>query len=173
MKGCFVIGISGGSEEAMKELKSAGFDSLINYKDYPSTSTLKTAIEKASPSKEVDCYFDNVGGYILDAVTLCMAKYGRMSLCGAISQYNDTGAEMGPRMNSLYVVRELKVQGFLISSYQKRYQEAVQQLAQWTLEGKLKALETKVKGFENTPKAIIRLFSGEQKLGKMIVDCVE
>lgn len=84
LKGCFVIGISGGSEESAKELKSIGFDEIINYKKYPHTISLKQAIEKVSPNGGVDCFFDNVGGYILDAVSLCMNKYGRISLCGAI-----------------------------------------------------------------------------------------
>jgi NADPH-dependent curcumin reductase CurA len=41
-------------------------------------------------------------------------------------------------------------------------------LGQWLVNGKLKYAETVVEGFENTPKAFIGLFSGDN-LGKQIV----
>jgi NADPH-dependent curcumin reductase CurA len=41
-------------------------------------------------------------------------------------------------------------------------------MAQWLSTGKLKYAETIVEGFENTPRAFIGLFSGEN-LGKQIV----
>lgn len=42
------------------------------------------------------------------------------------------------------------------------------QMAQWLAEGKLKYAESIVEGFENTPKAFIGLFAGEN-LGKQLV----
>ena len=68
IKGCKVIGISGSDENA-QSLKDLGFDEVINYKHFNNdTYKLKEAIEKACYPKEgVDCYFDNVGGFILDA----------------------------------------------------------------------------------------------------------
>jgi len=41
-------------------------------------------------------------------------------------------------------------------------------LAQWFMSGKLKHAESIVEGFENTPRAFIGLFSGEN-LGKQVV----
>lgn len=88
------------------------------------------------------------------------------------SQYNEDGMETGPRMNSLYVVRELTVKGFLVTSYYDRYDESMRNLSIWVKEGKIKALETMVKGFENIPQALMRIFSGD-KIGKIVVDCCE
>ncbi len=41
-------------------------------------------------------YFDNVGGEILDAALARLARDARVVICGAISQYNATGAVPGP-----------------------------------------------------------------------------
>jgi len=49
-----------------------------------------------------------------------------------------------------------------------RFSEGVTQLARWLSEGKLKYAETVVEGLENTPRAFIGLFKGEN-LGKQIV----
>ncbi|EFC35990.1 predicted protein [Naegleria gruberi] len=169
IKGCKVIGISG-STENVQHLKDLGFDEIINYKDFNNdTNALKEAIEKAAlPKTGVDCYFDNVGGFVLDAVTLSMNRYGRISCCGSISEYNGQ-KDLGPRLNSVYVVRELKIQGFIVGSFYHRLDEGVKAMTKWVLEGKLKVLESKVAGLENIPKALIKLFTGD-KVGKMIID---
>jgi NADPH-dependent curcumin reductase CurA len=41
--------------------------------------------------KGIDVYFDNVGGAILDAALARLAMHARVVICGAISQYNNTG----------------------------------------------------------------------------------
>ncbi len=46
----------------------------------------------------MDVYFDNVGGPISDAVTLITNNYGRISVCGQISYYNEEKeVQLGPR----------------------------------------------------------------------------
>jgi len=101
-----------------------------------------------------------------------MNRYGRISFCGSISSYNaeNREVELGPRLNSVYVVRELKLQGFIVSSFYGKVVEATKQMAEWILAGKIKVLETKEVGIANIPKGIIKLFTGD-KVGKMIIDC--
>jgi NADPH-dependent curcumin reductase CurA len=60
------------------------------------------------------------------------------------------------------------MKGFIITDYAARFAEGVKQMASWLSDGKLKYAETIVEGFENTPRAFIGLFSGEN-LGKQIV----
>jgi NADPH-dependent curcumin reductase CurA len=60
------------------------------------------------------------------------------------------------------------MKGFIITQYMSRFAEGASQLGQWFAEGKLKYTESIVEGFENTPRAFIGLFTGEN-LGKQIV----
>jgi NADPH-dependent curcumin reductase CurA len=60
------------------------------------------------------------------------------------------------------------MKGFIITDYAARFVEGVMQMAQWMAAGKLKYAESIVEGFENTPKAFIGLFSGDN-LGKQLV----
>ncbi|HET7658727.1 MAG TPA: NADP-dependent oxidoreductase, partial [Bacillales bacterium] len=46
--------------------------------------------------------------------------------------------------------------------------EASAKLAKWIADGKIKYRETVVEGFENTPKAFLGLFHGEN-IGKQLV----
>ncbi|KAL9650001.1 hypothetical protein ABK040_003119 [Willaertia magna] len=173
--GCFVIGISGTEEIKEENI----YDKVINYKDFKDTFSLQKEIQKNSPNGGVDIYFDNVGGYILDAAILSMNRYGRISYCGSITSYNATSGgggsnnsekDFGPRLNSVFVVRELMGKGFLVSSYMNRLSEANSNLVKWIKEGKIKVVETKEYGFENIPKGFLKLFTGE-KIGKMVIDC--
>ena len=61
-----------------------GFDQAYNYK----TKDIGTALREGAP-RGVDCYFDNVGGQMSATVMAAMNSRGRVSVCGAISHYND------------------------------------------------------------------------------------
>jgi NADPH:quinone reductase-like Zn-dependent oxidoreductase len=93
--GCKVIGIAGSDEKVDFITKELGFDHGINYK----TQNLKEAVDKACPNG-IDVYFDNVGGETLDIALRKMNNFGRVSLCGAISQYTKTEVPQGPRNES-------------------------------------------------------------------------
>ena len=90
IKGCTVIGIAGSDEKGKWLVDDLGFDHFINYKD----DKFKEKLEQATP-KGVDCYFDNVGGEISSIVISRMNLYGRVSVCGSISGYNDTEPAKG------------------------------------------------------------------------------
>ncbi|MDN5285810.1 MAG: alcohol dehydrogenase [Mucilaginibacter sp.] len=162
--GCRVIGIVG-RDEKMELLKTKfGFDGAINYKTNPD---IKAAIAEACPNG-VDIYFDNVGGEISDAVIANINKYGRIPVCGTISNYNDTEEQTVPSLLPLVVYKFLLIQGFLIADFAEKFPQGIAQLAAWLKEGKIAYSETIVEGFNNLPEAFIGLFEGKNE-GKMIV----
>ena len=164
IKGCRVVGIAGTDEKVDWLVKELGFDSAFNYK---TTADYSEKLRELCPNG-IDCYFDNVGGSITDAVFPRMNTFGRISVCGQISQYNLKQPEQCPRLLPFVLVKQLKVEGFIITRFQSRFGEGIAQMAQWIKEGELKYREQVVKGFENTPKAFIAMLQGENT-GKMLV----
>lgn len=162
--GLRVVGIAGTDEKIEMLIKKFGFDAGINYK---TTQNMKKAIAEACPNG-VDIYFDNVGGEISDAVLFSINKFARMIICGAISVYNSTSMPTGISVQPFLVRKSALMQGFIVSNYESQFPEAVQQLGQWLMEGKLVYEETIVEGFENIPQAFLDLFEGKNK-GKMVV----
>jgi NADPH-dependent curcumin reductase CurA len=164
LMGCRVIGIAGSDDKAKWMRSTLGFDGGINYKTTPN---IADEVAKLCPDG-VDLYFDNVGGDISDGVIGQMNNYGRVVVCGSISDYNDTGVSFGPRLLPLVVYKKLLIQGFLIADYRDRFAEGIAQLQQWLSEGKLQFAETIIDGFDHLPEAFIGLFNGRNE-GKMIV----
>ncbi|MDQ6760182.1 MAG: NADP-dependent oxidoreductase [Acidobacteriota bacterium] len=163
IKECRTVGIAGGDDK-IAYLKDLGFDAAFNYKrteDY--TAKLKELCPKG-----IDCYFDNVGGSISDAVFPLLNNFARVSICGQISQYNLEKPEPGPRLLSYILVKQARVEGFIVTRFASRFREGFEQMAKWLSEGKLKYHEQIVEGFENTPKAFIGMLQGENT-GKMLV----
>merc|ERR1719187_1755501 len=163
IKGCKVIGYAG-TDQKCQWLKRIGFDFAFNYK----TSSVGDSLKTAAP-EGVDCYFDNVGGEMSAAVMAAMNTCGRVSVCGAISHYNDVGGTSKTTdILPLCVFKELKVEGFIVSRWISRWMEGITAMADWIKSGDIKLEETVVDGFENTPDAFMGLFTGNNT-GKMVV----
>ncbi|XP_058831166.1 prostaglandin reductase 1-like [Topomyia yanbarensis] len=161
IKGCQVIGIAG-TDEKCEWLKSIGFDHTINYK----TADIGEELKKAAP-KGVDCYFDNVGGKITEIVCGQMNVFGRISVCGTISNYNSEAAKVTDPQRD-YVWKQLKQEGFLVYRWKARYMEGIEQNLKWIQEGKLKYHETVTEGFENMPDGFIGMLTGGNT-GKAVI----
>jgi len=164
IKGCRTVGIVGGDDKVDWIGTACGYDAAFNYK---TTTDYAGKLKELCPNG-IDCYFDNVGGPITDAVFTALNTHSRLAICGQISQYNNTKLELGPRLFGALIVYRAKVQGFLISDYAPRFGEALKEMSGWVRDGKLKYREDVVEGFENMPKAFIGLFHGEN-IGKRIV----
>ncbi len=162
--GCHVVGIAGEDDKIKYVTEELGFDGAFNYK---TTDNYAAKLRELCP-KGIDVYFDNVGGAITDAVFSNLNVGARISICGQISQYNNTKAELGPRLLGALIVYRAKVQGFLVSDYAPRFGEGIKAMATWIKEGKLKYRESFMDGFESTPKAFIALLNGANT-GKMLV----
>ena len=168
IKRCRAIGIVGSDEKVRFITGKLGFDGAFNYKD---KSDYAAALKQLCPTG-IDVYFDNVGGPITDSVMRLINTRGRVSVCGQISMYNSEQPEMGPRWLSQLVVKQAKVEGFLVFQYSDRYEEGLKQLTAWVREGRLKYHEDFMNGLENAPKAFIRMLEG-QNIGKQLVKVAE
>lgn len=162
--GCHVVGIAGSDEKAHVLQSEFGFDKVLNYKTTPN---LAEEIKKACP-KGVDCYFDNVGGDITDAVIANINFYARIALCGQIALYNEENITVGWRLLPHILVHSASIKGFIVTNYQQQFPQAIQQLTRWVEEGKLRCRETVVNGFDHLPDAFLGLFTGANT-GKMMV----
>jgi NADPH-dependent curcumin reductase CurA len=164
IKGCRVIGSAGSKEKVSWLVNEAGIEGAFNYKE---AGDLVAAVGKCCPNG-IDVYFENVGGKHLEAALEHMNPFGRVVLCGMISQYNSTQPEPGPH-NLFYVTtKRLKIQGFIVSDHLDRRPQFLTDMGQWMREGRIKWKETIVEGIENAPRAFIGLFKGEN-FGKMLV----
>jgi NADPH:quinone reductase-like Zn-dependent oxidoreductase len=97
IKGCKVIGIAGSDEKGKWLVDELKFDKFLNYKDQDFDKKLAAAAPNG-----IDCYFDNVGGELSTKILNKMNLFGRISVCGAISGYNDASAARG----DLYAANE-------------------------------------------------------------------
>lgn len=164
IKGCRVVGSAGTDEKVKLLTEEFGFDAAFNYK------TTKDYVAKLSElcPNGIDCYFDNVGGEITDAVMILMNQGARLSICGHISMYNAEKIETGPRLIALLIERMAKMQGFIVTQYASRFREGQKAIAQWLKEGKIQYRETVTDGIENAPQAFIGMLQG-QNIGKQLV----
>ncbi len=164
IKGCRVVGTAGSAAKTRWLEEVAGVDATINYKE---TSNLRRALKQACPDG-IDVYFENVGGAHLEAALQYMNNWGRIVVCGMISQYNATAASPGPANLVLMIGRRLRMQGFIVSDHPERRDDFLRDVSGWMKDGKLKWEETVFDGIERAPEAFIGLFHGEN-LGKMLV----
>jgi NADPH-dependent curcumin reductase len=162
IKGCRAVGIAGGADKCRYLITDLGFDTAIDYK----SEDVGDALRKSCP-QGINIYFDNVGGDILDAALANLARGARVVICGAISQYNNTGPAQGPRNYMSLLVNCATMKGMLVFDYADRYAEA-REMAAWMAAGKLKSREDIVEGLETFPDTFLKLFKGEN-LGKLIL----
>ena len=164
IKGCRVVGSAGSAEKVAWLQEEVGVDAAFNYKE---VDNLVDELRRHCPDG-IDIYFENVGGDHLQAALTLMNNFGRVVLCGMISQYNNTKPEPGPNNLMLAVGKRLKLQGFIVSDHQDRLPDFYADMSRWIADGKIKWKETVIEGIEQAPAAFIGLFTGEN-FGKMVV----
>ncbi len=167
IQGCRAVGIAGGKDKCDWLVNEARFDAAVDYK----SEDVGARLRELCPAG-IDVYFDNVGGEILDAALAQLAMHGRVVLCGAIATYNDTELRPGPKHYLNLLLKRGRMEGFLVLDYLPRAPEAVVQLWQWVQAGELKDRVDVMQGLENAPRALRRLFTGENQ-GKQLLRIAE
>jgi NADPH-dependent curcumin reductase CurA len=158
-----VLGSAGSAAKVSLLKDRYGYDEAFNYKDAPVRQQLR-----ALTPDGIDVYFDNVGGDHLEAALDRLNTGGRAALCGAISQYNDTGRTPGPDNLANLVTRSLKLEGFIVGQHQDLQPEFAEKMTQWLTEGSVVFDETVVDGIENAVDAFLDMMKGANT-GKMLV----
>jgi NADPH-dependent curcumin reductase CurA len=162
--GARVVGIAGGPAKC-KALLDLGFDAAADYRAPDFAAQLKAAAPGG-----IDCYFDNTGGDVTLEVFRHLNRGARMAMCGYIAYYGMGMEGPGPdHMPALYrtiMGTGLEIRGF--AGFMAG-QKALDDIAGWYREGKLKMPETVVKGLEAAPEAFASVFSGNAFIGKLLV----
>ncbi len=161
--GCRVIGTAGGQQKCDWLVNEIGYDGAIDYKSESVKSRLKDLA-----SGGVNVFFDNVGGPVLNDVLARIAPRARVVICGGISRYEQETLPGGPANYFNIVFRQARIEGFLLSGYEKEYPQALERMAQWIEDGRLIYREDVQEGFDNIPTTLMRLFTG-QNFGKQLL----
>ena len=167
-RGCRVVGIAGGKDKCDYVVNELGFDACVDYKAHSDAKALNAALKAAAPNG-IDCYFENVGGWILDVVLGRMNAFGRIAVCGMIAGYD--GQPMPLAAPALILMSRLKIEGFIVSEHMEVWPEALKELGTLIATGKFKPRETIAQGIERAPEAFLGLLKG-RNFGKQVVKLV-
>ncbi|MFT3815907.1 MAG: NADP-dependent oxidoreductase [Acidovorax sp.] len=167
-RGCRVVGIAGGPDKCKYATEELGFDVCIDYRQHGDVKAMSKALKEACPNG-IDGYFENVGGYILDAVLLRTNAFARIALCGMIAGYD--GQPLPLANPQLLLVNRLKVEGFIVSEHMEVWGDALKELGTLVATGKLRPRESIAQGIAAAPEAFIGLLKGKN-FGKQLVKLI-
>ncbi|MEK6805472.1 MAG: NADP-dependent oxidoreductase [Pseudomonadota bacterium] len=168
IQGCRVVGIAGTRDKCDWLKRELGFDAAICRRDKDWRAQMKAACPDG-----IDVNFENAGGEIMDAAIELMSNHGRFVLCGMISQYNKAdGDDAGKGDFQSLLIKRIKLQGFIILDYMRRFPLAQLRMMWWMKRGLIKDQTTIVRGLDNAPQALKQLFNGDNT-GKLLVEIDE
>ncbi|KAJ5226325.1 hypothetical protein N7468_007550 [Penicillium chermesinum] len=163
-EGLRVIGSVGSDEKLDFILKDLGFDAGFNYKKEKPADALKRLAPEG-----IDIYYENVGGEHMEAALDSLRQWGRVVLCGLISEYNSAPYPITNISNVL--TKRLTVRGFIVFDpdmgplHVKAHQENV---AKWIKDGSFKVRLHQTDGIDNAADGLIGIFTGKN-FGKAVL----
>lgn len=174
-KGLRTIGVAGGAEKCKLAVTKFQFDHCIDHKAFKNGQEMEAAFREICVDG-VDIYFENIAGKTLEAVIPLMNRFGRIPVCGMVSWYNssklgastDGDQEQLPKLWRSILVKQLSVNGFIISNHWNLYRQFLREVSPLIASGTLAYQEDIVTGLENAPKAFAGLLEGRNQ-GKLII----
>ncbi len=163
LKGCRVVGIAGGAKKCAHVVENLGFDACIDHKADDFAQQLKDACPDG-----VDVYFENVGGKVFEAVLPHLNVKARITLCGMIAQYGDTGGQ-SPRDvwlaagSAVFSAQKVQVHPLFVGDYVASHQaEFLALMGDYLRQQKIVYLEDFRAGLEVAPTAFAEMLRGGQ-----------
>lgn len=187
-KGCYVVGIAGGTHKCKHVVEDLCFDACVDYH----SKTFASDLKKACP-KGIDVYFENVGGSVFYTVLPLLNVFARVPVCGAIAWYNDGKAlaepgyspsqiiaksralwhflriDQTPLLLGSMITKRLKFQGFINSDHAEKYGKFVKEILPLVKSDQIKYKEDITKGIEKAPEAFCGLLQGKN-FGKAVIE---
>ena len=167
-RGCRAVGIAGGADKCRYAVEELGFDACIDYKEHSDIKAMSKALKEACPDG-IDGYFENVGGWIMDAVMLRMNAFSRIAVCGMIAGYD--GAPLPMANPALILINRMKIEGFIVSEHMEVWPDALTELGTLVGTGKLRPRESIAQGIAAAPEAFLGLLKGKN-FGKQLVKLI-
>ncbi|WP_370326715.1 zinc-binding dehydrogenase [Euzebya sp.] len=162
--GCRVIGVAGGSEKCRWATDVAGLDACLDHHEADLPGRLRAAAPEG-----VAVVLDGVGGPVLDAALVNLARGARVVVVGALSTGYDGGTPtVGIHHHVELGLRRARMEGFVVLDHLDAFGEAVERLHGWVEAGDIVVAEHVVDGLEHAPAALAGLFTG-RNLGKQLV----
>lgn len=157
-----VVGSAGGTEKCRWLKADCGFNHVINYRDEKFAEELLTAVPSG-----IDLFFDNVGGWQFADALHNMKIHGRISMCGAVSNF---GTQDQPSTAVLIeaVLRRLTIKGFIVRDFEDLRPEFEERVSGWLNSGQLVDRSTVFEGIANAGAGLEGLLSGAN-FGKALV----
>ncbi len=164
MRGARVLGSAGTVDKAAWLRDELGLDAVFLHRE----AGLGAFLDEYAP-QGVDCYFDNVGGQMLETFLTRTRPGGRIGLCGAMSQYEQGDYRSGPANFFAVIENELRLEGFnAFRATPEHWGEAAARLKSLAQDGSLKPCHSVVQGIANVPQAFANLFDTGYH-GKLVV----
>lgn len=152
---------SAGGPEKVAWLHEVGAHAAFDYRAEPP----RQALPRVAPDG-IDVYFDNVGGDHLEAALDAMRMFGRIALCGSVSDYES--APRGPRNIFLATAKHLTLTGFRGSLHLELLEEMQSRVGGWLRDGAIRHRETVYDSLAQAPRALADMLAG-RTTGKTLV----
>jgi 2-alkenal reductase len=162
-----IIASAGSPEKAERLRTELGYDEVVVRDAGPLTEQLA----KAAPDG-IDVYFDNVGGEQLRAAVDAARPGARFVLIGALSGQlaeDGTGTTAPVELDSLPLIhKRIEMRGFSSDDHDGRA-EWTERFAGWLRAGEITFPHVRVKGIENSPRALLEVIEGRH-IGAVVVE---
>lgn len=163
--GNHVIGTCSSPDKAAL-LRSLGCDRVINYKEEDVNKVLSEEYPQG-----INLIFENVGGKLFDTCVQHLARFGRIVVCGFVSEYLQQDTITAPRIYHQLLWKSASIRGFLFSDFPDHIPTHLQKLIGLLAAGNLKVSidPKKFKGVDAIVHAMDYLHSGKNS-GRVVVE---
>jgi NADPH-dependent curcumin reductase CurA len=165
MAGARTVGVAGGADKCAYATSELGYDVCVDHKSPRFAEEMKAALPNG-----LDGLFENVGGEPFAQCLKRLNDFARIAICGLIASYDGGPPTALPNM-ALFLVRRIKIEGFIVTDHLPLWPQALGELAGHVAAGRLKWRETIRQGLESAPQALVDLLHGGN-FGKMLVKLV-